>query len=103
MDIETIRGFIRDGNYYFHTHALIEAKKDGVTPEDIGYVILSGEIIEEYSGRSRVLVYGTMENRMQLHVVCDYSNRNILIIPTVYIPSRRHWIAFQRRKRKDQK
>ncbi len=103
MDIETIRRLVREGSYYFYTHALTEAKKDGVAPEDVVYVILSGEIIEEYPERNRVLVYGAMENRIPLHVVCDCSNRDVLLIPTIYIPNRRRWIAFRRRKRKGQK
>ncbi|MDE3089846.1 MAG: DUF4258 domain-containing protein, partial [Chloroflexota bacterium] len=78
-------------------------KKDGVTPEDAVHVILVGKIIEEYPERDRALVHGEMENGIPLHVVCEYSNKGVLLIPTVYIPSRRRWIAFQRRKRKGEK
>lgn len=60
MDIETIRGLVREGNYYFYAHALTEAKKDGVTPEDAVQVVLSGEIIEEYPERARVLIHGML-------------------------------------------
>ncbi|CAG0992349.1 hypothetical protein ANRL3_02864 [Anaerolineae bacterium] len=103
MDIETIRRLVREGNYYFYAHALTEAKKDGVTPEDAVQIILTGEIIEEYLERHRVLVHGTMTNKIPLHVVCDYSNDELVLIPTVYIPSRRRWAFSQRRKTKGEK
>ncbi len=103
MDIETIRRLIRDGKYYFYAHALTEAKKDGVTPEDAVYVVLTGEIIEEYAERKRVLVYGMMTSDIPLHVVCDYSNDDIILFPTVYIPSRRRWVSSRRRKTRGEK
>jgi hypothetical protein len=37
--------------YFFYTHALTEAKKDGVAPEDVVHAILTGEVIEEYPDR----------------------------------------------------
>lgn len=84
--------------YYFYLHALTEAKKDGVTPEDIVHVVLTGKIIEEYPKRHRVLVYGMMTGNIPLHVVCDYTNADLIVIPTVYVPSRRRWAFAQRRK-----
>jgi hypothetical protein len=73
-----------------------------VTPDDIVHVVLTGEIIEEYPKRKRVLVYGMMTINIPLHVVCDYSNDDLILIPTVYIPSRRRWV-FQRRKTRGEK
>ncbi|MCX6028273.1 MAG: DUF4258 domain-containing protein [Chloroflexi bacterium] len=87
---------IPDNLYY--THALVEAKKDGVEPEDIVAVVLTGEVIEEYPDRKRLLIYGRMTNRLPLHVVCDYSTANLVIIPTVYVPDSRAWIGFRIRK-----
>ncbi len=103
MDIETVRRLIREGKYYFYAHALSEAKKDGVTPEDAVHVVLTGEIIEEYPERQRVLVYGMMSVQIPLHVVCDYSNDELILIPTIYIPSRRRWVSSQRRKTRGEK
>jgi len=102
LDIETIRRLVREGKYYFYVHALTEAKKDGVTPDDLVHVVLTGEIIEEYPKRKRVLVYGMMTINIPLHVVCDYSNDDLILIPTVYIPSRRRWV-FRRRKTRGEK
>ncbi|HLG39584.1 MAG TPA: DUF4258 domain-containing protein, partial [Chitinophagaceae bacterium] len=95
---EDIRNFVQDENYEFYSHAITEAKKDGVEPEDVVYVLLTGKIIERYPTRCRVLVYGTMLNRLPLHVVCDYSDEEY--IPTVYIPSDEEWTNnYQRRKK----
>jgi len=56
VDLDEIRRLVLDGKYFFYTHALTEAKKDGVTPEDAIYAILTGEVIEEYPNRQRILV-----------------------------------------------
>ncbi|HEY4689522.1 MAG TPA: DUF4258 domain-containing protein [Anaerolineae bacterium] len=98
MDLDQIRNLVRDGKLYYYTHALVEARKDGVEPEDIIAVILTGEIIEEYPDRKRLLIYGPMANALPLHVVCDYSAEGVIIIPTVYIPSSHDWNQFRTRK-----
>lgn len=101
ISIKSIRSFINSEKYQYYTHALTEAKKDGIEPEDIVYVLLTGKIIESYADRQRVLVYGEMLNQLPLHVVCDYSDEDMIYITTVYIPSREEWSHnFQRRKRR---
>ena len=100
ISIENIRYFVQNENYEFYSHAITEAKKDGVDPEDVVYVLLTGKIIERYPKRHRILVYGTMLNGLPLHVVCDYSDEDIMYIPTVYIPSDEEWTNnYQCRKR----
>ena len=99
VDLAEIRRYVIEGRYFFYTHALIEAKKDGVTPEDAVYVILNGDVIEEYPERARCLVFSMLPDDTPLHVVCDYSQGNVLLIVTVYIPDDREWISFQIRKR----
>ncbi len=79
ITIEKIRAFIQNEAYEFYTHAITEGKKDGVEPEDILYVLLTGGIIERYPERQRVLVYGEMLNGLPLHVVCNYSDSDIHI------------------------
>ena len=99
MTIEKIRQLIEIEAYYFYTHCLIEAKKDGVGPEDILFCLLTGKIIERYPRRKRVLVYGAMSKNMPLHVVCDLSQRGILAVVTCYIPDEKEWLRYQKRKR----
>jgi hypothetical protein len=64
------------------------------------YVLLTGKVIEEYPERERILIYGSMKNDLPLHVVCDFSDEEVMYIPTVYIPSKRDWIGYQIRKRR---
>jgi len=40
---------------------MVEAMKDGLTGDDILYVALHGEIIEEYPERNRCLLYVTVQ------------------------------------------
>jgi hypothetical protein len=102
ISIESIGGFLKDEKYQYYSHAITEAKKDGIEPEDIVYVLLTGRIIERYPERYRVLVYGEMLNKVPLHVVCDYSDEDLIYITTVYIPSQEEWTHnFQRRKKGD--
>jgi hypothetical protein len=39
ISIRSIKRFIKTEKYQYYTHALTEAKKDGVEPEDIVYVL----------------------------------------------------------------
>ena len=100
INIEKIRNLIQNEKYEYYTHAITEGKKDGVEPEDIIYVLLTGKIIEEYPNRQRVLIYGIMLNGLPLHVICNYSDSKMIYIVTVYIPSDDEWICnYQKRKK----
>ena len=60
--------------------------------------------MERYPERERVLIYGMMLNGLPLHVVCNYSDREIMYIPTVYIPTDEEWINnYQRRRKRGKK
>lgn len=101
ISIELIKSFIKDEKYEYYSHSITEAKKDGVEPEDIVYVLLTGKIIERYPERCRILIYGEMVNKVPLHVVCDHSDEDLIYITTVYIPSREEWTHnFQHRRRR---
>ena len=70
-----------------------------MTGDDILYVVEHGEIIEEYPERERCLMFAATHSGMPLHVVVDYSYAGELQIVTVYIPGRRDWIAYRKRRR----
>jgi hypothetical protein len=99
LDLDKIRELVLGGKYFFYTHALTEAKKDGIAPEDAVRAILTGEVIEEYPDRQRVLVYAMLPGEIPLHVICDYSQVDVLLIVTVYIPDDRLWVGFKRRRK----
>ena len=100
MDIERIRAKIRSGQFTVYTHAMVEAMKDGLTGDDILYVVLRGKIIEEYPERHRCLLYATVPSGVPVHVVIDYSWEEEYEIITTYIPDSREWINSQIRKKR---
>ncbi|MBC8229836.1 DUF4258 domain-containing protein [bacterium] len=99
MNLEQIREKVRLGQWRISKHAMVEAVKDGLSPRDIKNVILTGKIIESYPERERHLIYGVLSNDMSVHVVIDYSDNELIVAVTTYIPNEREWIAFQKRKR----
>jgi hypothetical protein len=103
ISLEQLQNLVKEGQYFFYTHALTEAKKDGVEPEDVVTAILTGKVIEEYDDRGRLLIYGMMTNQIPLHVVCDCSNEDTVIIITTYIPDRQKWVRSRIRKNKPRK
>ena len=105
IDIEIIREKVEKGEFSYVGHAIVEARKDGITPHDVRFVLLTGEIIEEYPERYRCLVYGVNRDNIPVHVSCEYydylldASQDILVV-TVYVPDREEWIADRIRKRK---
>lgn len=97
MDIETIRTQVRAKHYLIYDHALTEAFKDGLSVQDILYVLLNGDIIENYAERQRCLVYAHLPDSIPVHVVVDYARSDLEIV-TTYIPDSREWIRFKIRK-----
>lgn len=98
MKIANIRQLIKGGNFAFYRHAITEAEKDGVSPQDAVDAILSGRVVEKYPERSRCLIYGSMKDNLPLHVVCDYGDGHFIWIVTVYIPQTTDWIAGKKRR-----
>jgi hypothetical protein len=70
--MEVIREKTRRREILIVSHAIIEARKDGITPQNIREVLQSGKIIEDYPDRGRCLIYGTIANRIPVHVLCEY-------------------------------
>ena len=103
MDIENLRKKVFAEEYSITTHAFIEARKDGINPYDIEYVLKNGKIIESYQKWFRCLISGIMKNKIPLHIVCDYYDfannpKEDIRIITVYIPDRDRWISDKKRK-----
>lgn len=99
MDILRIRELFRQGAFNIYFHAFEEALKDGITGDDLLYSVEHGEIIEEYPDRSRCLLLATTAAKVPIHIVIDYACVGELQIVTTYIPDKREWIAFRRRRR----
>ena len=103
VDIEYIRKRFIDGEYAISDHAIIEARKDGIVPrtvEKLEWVAISGEVIEEYIDRKRVLIYAELkEDKLPVHIIVDYSFWEEPVIVISYVPDSRYWIKCKIRKK----
>ena len=103
MLIESIKKQVEAGNYRITIHAFERCVERSISPREINYVILSGEIIEEYLedkyGSSCLICGATQEGRI-LHVQCSLDP---IWIITAYDPTLNpeEWEEnFKRRRRK---
>jgi len=55
----------------FTDHAIIEARKDGLTVEDLEDNIINGELVEDYGIRALFLNF-TKDDELPCHVVLEY-------------------------------
>ena len=99
MVIEQIQEKVKLGQWRISKHAMVEAVKDGLSPRDVKDIILTGKIIESYPERERYLIHGILSNDTPVHVVIDYSDSELIVAVTAYIPDKREWIASKKRKR----
>jgi len=106
MDIDRIRALVRDGAYLVKRDAILHAIKEGFNRDDMVAAIHSGQIIEEYPERERVLICGPTSlspvRVIYLHVVCEYSDPNYVQFVSAYIPDELswEWPPFRRRRRR---
>ena len=72
--IEKIKQQVKAGNYRFTIHGFERCVERHISPNEVKYVILSDEVIEEYPedkyGPS-FLIYGISEEGRILHVQCS--------------------------------
>lgn len=97
MKIEIVRDLVNKKNYSISKHAFTEAFADGFSLHDILIAIRTGEIIEEYPDRNRLLIYAKLGSD-SIHVVVDYSTSEYIWIVTVYRPDPKEWIGDKVRK-----
>jgi hypothetical protein len=85
----------------FTDHAVIEARKDGLTVDDLEQAVSGGELIEDYGGRALLLSF-TEDGRLPCHVVLEYvPGTEEAIIVTAYIPDAKEWEpTWKKRRRK---
>ncbi len=92
-----IRAKTTAGEVDFTVHAVFEAAGDLVFVDEVEQALLSGEIIEDDTKRSRCLVCSRVASAGLLHVVIDYSDWLVdadsgLVVVTVYRPDPNRWI-----------
>lgn len=69
MDIERVRRFLARGraSLRFADHAVIEARKDGLTEEDLEDTVFRGTSIEDYGMRTLLLSF-PKDDKLPCHV-----------------------------------
>jgi hypothetical protein len=85
----------------FTDHAVTEARKDGLTAEDLEDTVTEGEIIEDYGVRALFLNL-TKDDRLPCRVVLEYRpSAQEAVIITAYMPDAKEWESnWKRRKQK---
>ncbi|MCL4870279.1 MAG: DUF4258 domain-containing protein [Anaerolineae bacterium] len=74
-----------------------------MSPADIRYAIFHGKIIESYRYPEqpeidRCLIQASLPTHLPLHVVIELIIKTSVVVVTAYIPDRRKWVSFQKRK-----
>ena len=106
MDIKEIHRRVNKGFYLIKRDAILHAVKEAFARQDIVDAIMSGQVIEEYPDRNRVLICGktalSPQVTIYLHVLCEYGDPVYIEIITAYIPDERIWESppLYRRKRR---
>ena len=93
MDITKLRELCISHNIEWTVHVAKRLLQRGLSSEDIEKVILSGEIIENYTDDypfPSCLVLGIMRNNRALHVVCAIGDDKLWVI-TAYEPGLNEW------------
>ncbi|QQR80969.1 MAG: DUF4258 domain-containing protein [Deltaproteobacteria bacterium] len=102
IDIAWIKKSIREGDYLLTLHAEEERRSDHLSIDDVEYVLLHGEILENYPEDQRgasCLVSGHVLGK-SVHVVCGKNKLGKLIVITVYIPTPPKWETPTKRRKK---
>jgi len=89
IDIDWIRGKIKQSEYYFSKHGDQARQADNLTIIEVEESLLTGRILEQYSDTGRgesCLVAGFSDDGKPVHTVCGRRG-NWLAIVTVYIPT----------------
>ncbi len=79
--------------------------EEGFSEQDmIKALIGDSRVIEAYEEEKRCLILGHFlwneVKKSPLHVVCDYSNKNIIDLITAYVPQMPWWISPTKRGKK---
>ena len=103
MDIKHVRQLLNQGQIQLDfslPHALVEARKDGLTGEDLAETVMTGEAIEDYGERVLLLNF-TEDRKIPIHIVLEFfENDSIATIVTAYIPSDSRWEPNWKKRKK---
>lgn len=84
----------------FSDHAVVEARKDGLTVEDLEEAVANGEVIEDYGIRVLLLAF-TRDDALPYHVVVEYvAGADKVTIVTAYVPDAKEWEPNWKKRRR---
>src|SRR5438105_8355279 len=103
MNLRRVREFVKQGKIGLDLslqHALAEARKDGLTTDDLEAAVMLGEVIEDYDERV-LLLHPVPEYQIPFHIVLEFLvGDDRATVVTAYIPDRNLWEAdWKTRKR----
>lgn len=99
-----IKRLIAARQYRVRIHAVRHMIEEGFDEDNLLEAMAGrSKILENYPDETRCLVLGYFFNsggiRSPLHVVCDYSNAEVIDIITAYVPQKPWWATPTRRGR----
>jgi hypothetical protein len=94
--LENIKTLIKARRYRIRIHAVRHMIEEGFNEEDLLEAMAGRcKVLENYTDESRCLILGyfSMDGKVRspLHIVCDYSNEEIIDFITAYIPQKPWW------------
>lgn len=103
MTIDKARIRRRIGTHIkFTEHARLAMKDDNLSSFDVLEALENFEVIEEYHDTKpfpSCLLLCWLKGKKPLHMVCALPEHvDMLIIVTIYIPSKEEWLDYRRRK-----
>lgn len=103
--LSIIKKLVLGGRYRVRIHAVRHMIEEGFSEQDMIKAIKEdSRVIEAYEGDNRCLILGyflwNKSMKSPLHVVCDYSDKDIVDVVTAYVPQMPWWISPTKRGKK---
>ncbi len=94
---------IKSRQFRLSSHAETEREADQILEREIEEALLSSkfEVIEDYPTDPRgasCLILGFTRDYKPIHLVCDISLPDVIVVITVYHPDPEEWIDWRKRK-----
>ena len=103
--LSIIRRQVLAKRYRVRIHAVRHMIEEGFSEKNMVEALLGeSRVIELYEEEKRCLILGHFlwheGKKSALHMVCDYSNKNIVDLVTAYVPQKPWWLSPVKRGRK---
>lgn len=99
--IAQIKKLVRQKKYRVRIHAVRHMIEEGFDENNVIAAIEDGKVLEDYFDDKRCLLLGYFnlfpKVKLPLHIVCDYSEKELVDIVTAYIPQKPWWETPTRR------